>query len=210
MKRYRQKMNQVALQFAQMIQNVSQTRDNKKITKADLENAARVAYLTIFPGVTGVPTTNNHMPLGYFIECFIHYIVGVSNGKACLKWRWQCYYRGNPPNHDVMINRKPEYFVTLVGGWDGTPTAPSEIFKDLNIKEGETKIIVECQLRHYPKLVYFSDGRSCKQVSLRETFGFWALSPRYDLVDDENSGALFIGTVVFTPKPGLFSETPPE
>jgi hypothetical protein len=71
-----------------------------------------------------------------------------------------------------------------------------------------------CQKCHLSDIFYqndtyygFVDGRSCKDVSPREAFGFYIISPKghggtYDKT-------YFNAVVIFTPKPGLFNETPP-
>jgi hypothetical protein len=59
----------------------------------------------------------------------------------------------------------------------------------------------------------FNDGRLCSAVSIGKTLGFWILNPEYS-TNYENghvsNGFTYFNTVViFTPKPGLFDETPP-
>ena len=67
MKRYNERMDFVGHQMAGMIQNISQNRADKRITKADLRNIISAAYTTIYPGDTQFLT-----PAGYPGPGFVH------------------------------------------------------------------------------------------------------------------------------------------
>jgi hypothetical protein len=85
---------------------------------------------------------------------------------------------------------------------DGTNVAASIIHPNLKIKDGEIKVIIECAIFKYTGFDYI-DGRLSKNVSPREAFGFWMLSPKPIYV------CYFNTVVIFTPKPGLFDDNGP-
>ncbi|MDR1334133.1 MAG: hypothetical protein LBJ71_02860 [Holosporaceae bacterium] len=72
------------------------------------------------------------------------------------------------------------------------------------------KIIWECVLcyhRYQSGDWQFSDGRLCRQVPIGEALGFYLLSPKTASARRED---FFNTVIIFTPKSGLFYETPPE
>jgi hypothetical protein len=82
----------------------------------------------------------------------------------------------------------------------------SLIYKNLKIKKDEIKIIIECYsyfCNSANSAYTFGDGRPCKNVSPRDAFNFFILSPK------PTQWAYFNSIIIFTPKPGLFNETPP-
>jgi hypothetical protein len=84
--------------------------------------------------------------------------------------------------------------------------APSAICPELSIKPGETKIIIENCI-YFLRASYFRlvDGRTWANISSREAFGFLLLTPKV-----QGDVFYFDSIVIFTPKPGLFDETPPQ
>ena len=201
LQRYQQQMDFVAQQMVQMLQTVSQQRSNKRITQSDVCNVVRAAYLTIFPGVSMVPTRNTWLPRGCYIECFFYAVRGEPNNKASVKWVRQLYLlRGSY----VSVGYGPSLYIVQ----NKQNVHPSEIYPSLTVKNGEIKIIVECHLRYHLNQ-YFSDGRRCRDVSFRETFGFLVHNPVPDMrIGDRMS--FFVSHMVFTPAAGLFDDTPPQ
>jgi hypothetical protein len=51
--------------MANILQNISQNRENKKITKDDVKYAVAAAYLSIYPGKTMYTISNNRNPFGH-------------------------------------------------------------------------------------------------------------------------------------------------
>jgi hypothetical protein len=204
LKQINSRMRFCAYCMASMLQEVSQNRENKKITLADLKNVAASAFLTIYPGKTAYPTSTERYIYGHFLDCFVHCVKGV-NGKASVLWNKRiCSYIGTGPSNVSVTN------FTTVSHWSSLVkyqqnVAPSSIYKDLTVKNGETKIIVECL--SYIDINYgFTDGRP-PTTSAREKFGFWIFNPEGTSVTGRG---YFNQVVIFTPKPGLFDETPPS
>ena len=201
LQRYQQQMDFVAQQVAQMLQNVSQQRTNKRITRQDMINVVRAAYLTIFPGISMLAPKKDTIPLGFFVHCLIYYIKGEPNGKASTKWVLLFY-----------ITQGPYVNVSIYKDISGQQSvAPSVISPSLTIKNGEVKMLVVSELQ-YAKPFSFADGRKCRDVSFREAFGFLIHDPRpYDTNGHSHTDLcnFFTSHTIFTPAAGLFDETRP-
>ena len=200
--RHKQQMNFVAQQMSQMLQTVSQGRSNKRITWTDIKNAALAAYLTMYPGVSMKPTQPNYLPLGFYVEAYVYYVVGEANGKASAKWWEGLYYTHLSP---LPISGSTDNATRLVRFLRNAD--PAQIHPSLTIKPGEAKIIVECQLRHTSS-AHFSDGRKCSDVSFREMFGFLFYNPP-SLIKSTDYKSCYIGTAIFAHRDGLFSSSMP-
>lgn len=72
-KRYYSQTEFVAQQMANIIQNISQKRENKKITAEDLGYAVALAYQTIYPGTT-MFWKSNGLPLVHVPHPTICYV----------------------------------------------------------------------------------------------------------------------------------------
>ena len=201
LQRYQQQMDFVAQQVAQMLQNVSQQRSNKRITQNDIVNTMRAAYLTVFPGVSMVPTRRDYLPIGFYIEFYLFGVRGEKNNTASVKWVVKLYFTqesgvsGSAIINSCVVNNKQH-------------VQSSEIYPYLTIKDGELKIIVECHLR-YGSTLYFSDGRKCKDVPVRDVFGFLLYTPKPDQWN-ESFSSFFVSHTIFTPAAGLFDDTRPQ
>ena len=196
-------MQLVAQEVVQMLQNISKSRTDKAIKLKDFYNVLQSAYLSVFPGGTVIPTVMQHLPFGFFAEAYFYYVVGEPNGRASVKWRMSAYFNRPYAIGGIEYTDYPATQIRLK-----VNVAPSEIYKGLQIKEGEVKCIVECVLRYHPNMK-FADGRPCRNASFRDLFGFLLYTPKHDTVYQETYN-FFGGVVVFTPNDGLFSEIPPK
>lgn len=68
-----------------MLQNVSQSRNNKSITKADMQNAFTAAFFNIYPDNNFSPIASAHKH-GHWCEVFVYYVKGNDNGTASVVW----------------------------------------------------------------------------------------------------------------------------
>ena len=220
MKRYNERMDFVAHQMAGIIQNISQNRADKKITITDLVDAGKLAYLTVFPGNTVTPQECQIYPFGYHTFYTIFYVKGMDNNVAGVIWAISFAGDGGEEDHtwSSLNGRKNGVWYKLsyanYGEIDRMVTkfsknvAPSQIHPNLVIQKDEVKIIVECSLLYCTERS-FTDGRQCSQVPFQKVFGFYVISPKY-VARNGNFYSFFNSVVIFTPKPGLFSETPPQ
>ena len=205
--RYHRQMQFVAQEVVQMLQNISKSRTDKAIKLRDCVYILHSACLASFPGRSGVPYQSEYLQFGFFPEMLLYYVVGEPNGKASVKWLVDAYIASPISswqwNIGILYRDYPASQIRYK-----VNVAPSEIYKGLQIKEGEAKCIVECVLRYHPNMK-FADGRPCRNASFRDLFGFLLYTPKHDTVYQETYN-FFGGVVVFTPNDGLFSEIPPK
>jgi Flp pilus assembly protein TadG len=192
--------------MANILQNVSQDREDKKITLSYLRNTVAAAYLSIFPGKTIYTTSKSHAPFGYVLSGQIYCVKGLDNGNVSVMWCYRWHAADNSPSPStitIQTYRDPRSLVNT-----GTNVSPPSIYPGLSIQSGQIKILVEVAFHYYPSSVgtkyYFTDGRSCASVPAKTALGFWVLSPT-----SKGSAVFFNTVVIFTPKPGLFDETEP-
>jgi hypothetical protein len=181
--------------MAGMLQSVS---CGQRVTLQNIVNAFAVAILTIYPGKTGYGTALSNFWLGHYSHGWVYCIRGESNGNASIVWLAVPYIHSVIPNIEVWLSNHMGSSIVYAKNVN-----PSKIHKDLKISPGELKILVECS-HYYGKHIYFPDGRM--SISSREAFKFLVLTPK---VKSQNTLGYFNSIVIFTPKPGLFDETPP-
>ncbi len=194
----------MAQQMANVIQNISQKRTDKRITQTDFTYAFAVSHQTMYPGKTMYYSGKGHgifhLPLAN-----IYCVKGIENGKASCLWR-----AGVWTNSDSVIS--PEtllHDVTQAGVNNSiinykTNASASEIYPNLKIDSGEIKVIVELFSEWN---TYFKDNVGNQKSSLKEALGLYAITPKCRI---KNPYAFFNTVVVFIPKMGLFSEDPPQ
>lgn len=213
LKRYYEQTEFMAQQFVNIIQNISQKRDNKAITLKDMKYASALAWLSLYPGMTmhhsttDARTDHTH-ELSHYPWHMIYYVKGLAGGKASVMWlRYtfpqkstkpaQMYCNSNDANNYMkgsVINR-------------GTNVEPSSIYPTLKINEGEAKIIVECHLLANADSMSSNDYNPSDNLAIcaRKAFRLWSVTPK-----TANKARYFNSVVIFTPKPGLFTETMPN
>lgn len=209
-KRYYSQTEFVAQQMANIIQNISQKRENKKITAEDLGYAVALAYQTIYPGTT-MFWQGNGLPLVHVPHPIIYYVKGNDDGTATTVWAKAFW-----TNRETDISPTTIQSATQTTTHDlshinmGTNLTPSQIYPTLKIKEGKVKIIVEAIIFFHSD---FKDINGKSGYTSRKVFGCHLISPKrwHDngLFNDENRGGYFHSVVTFTPKSGLFNETAP-
>jgi len=211
-RRYYSQTEFVAQQFVNIIQNISQKRDSKKITKNDFRYAASLAFLSIYPGktaysITGKDNSHEFSHDGYVV---IYYVKGLSGGKASFVWG-RCFYQAEsltPSGCTINSNGANSAYTVIKGK---TNVEPSAIYPTLKINEGEVKILVEVQLVNDPSRMNpngpMPDTRTDRS---RIAFGCRLIAPKTFFSANTIQGRYFPSVVIFTPKPGLFSETAPS
>ena len=212
LKRLHSQTEFVAQQMANILQNISQKREGKdrKITLPDIRYAASLAYLSIFPGTTRFLTKRQTSELGYHPFGYIHCVKGNSDSTASVLWerKFHMAYDTQFSPSSAWVGTNIDY--TNVNNLSDAP--PSEIYPTLKINPGEIKIIVECSI-HYERVkgYAFADGRKAANVTASEAFGLRLFKLSYPNTRRGNNVKMFFpSTVIFTPKPGLFDETPPK
>ncbi len=209
-KKIKDKTEFIAYEMANLFQNVSQNRINKAITFNDCRYVTAAAYLTFYRG------TAMYFPHkesgGHFPHPIIYYVKGLDNGNASCIWRTQMHPSTNTTPSTMLGG--PDYVDYLISAVRyKTNVPPAQIYPGLKIKPGEIKIIIDSFIFYHTT----HSAYGAKGLSPREVFGFKIITPKFRNRTtggisggcNQNSG-FFNSVVIFTPKAGLFSETPPK
>ncbi|MDR1235733.1 MAG: hypothetical protein LBJ96_01880 [Holosporaceae bacterium] len=183
-KRMQAKMNFCAHCAVNMIQN-----NRTKITKSDLAKIFSAAFLTVFPGKGQFGITDKCSPLAY-----VFYVRGEDNGRAGVIWMWDSGGQGSSPFSNSSVKVSAGSFANSNRPVRYKTGAPKEIYENLSIRPGEVKMIV-----------LISRVSSSAAVA-KKMLEFYVINPSpYGMIY-----LFYFATVlVFTPNPGLFSETAP-
>jgi Flp pilus assembly protein TadG len=208
----KKRMEFVAHEMVNILQNISQGRDNKKITLNDIRYAVSATYLSFYPGLTQYTTSPNTNIFGHARHGHVVCVKGLANGNADILWRVRFHGAENSPS-PLTLTASEGTWGSSIYQPSSANIAPSVIYPSLQIREGEIKILVECGF-HYHAVrdywrYYFTNGRYCADVSDTSAFGFLILQ---NLPGDgtKNDGTYFNSVVIFKPKSGLFSEIIPQ
>lgn len=204
----------VSHEIASMLQNISQNREDKKITENDIKRITCAAYLTIYPGTTMYSTNSGkrYHKYAHYPQPFIFCAKSDSTGKAYTPWMigFSPEYNTNNPikcaryyvNYD--LKRLAVHYRAAASG-----TLPSSIYKDLKMKPNEMKILVDGNIymctdsNEYG--TKYSDGR---KPTLKGVCGLHLLNPPY--MKASTSYHLFHSVAIFSPRKGLFDKTAPK
>ena len=186
---------------ANMFQSVSQGRANPKVTLQDFKYISCAAFLPYFGGGTG--QYESKTTAGVMV---LHYVKGVGLNKAKIVWSISQSYAKAPPLRTADVRTSGLHFpwhslIHYNGISIGTVYDSDKILPDLKIKENEVKMIVNVNLT--PSF-YISGKRRVSST----VWGMLILSPEGQTWGNNIAG-MFHHFAIFTPKPGLFDETPP-
>ena len=213
-KRYYSQTEFVAQQFANIIQNISQKRDNKKITIRDIKYAASLAFLSMYPGKTmyRIGTSGGRHELSHAPRLNIFYIKGLPGGKASCSWGRRFLGEGA----STPITWSPSSNFSGSGDTSSVRTSastPSDIYPTLKIGENEEKIIVEVNIFNASHVMNANNYvETDKQATLaKKAFNCRLVTPKPLKTEAASTqGWYFDSVVIFTPKPGLFDpDNPP-
>jgi hypothetical protein len=174
--------------------------------------------MNFYSGLQSIHLGSDKYPLGHTPLLFLAYVKGLAGNKAKIIWVAYCFSFGaalSPKEwHFSSANSQNAiYFMNLKCSIN-TEYGSSAIHPDLTIKEGEYKIILQAGM-HTRTTYKYADGVVVSQSNARRLFGFYLLpfeplgvpyAARADLAFMFSSSS----TVIFTPDPGLFSDTPPQ
>lgn len=182
--RYKSQMKSATYYATSMIQNVTNGREDKRVTGRDLKRICWTCFYNIFHG----KQIASPYPRGFYPYNYIYYVKGVTDSTAQVMWRTDKLYPHKDPDDGALsivnfqsLQSTVKYHVNAVD--------PKSIHKDLQIKKDEVKIIVESIL--------------VEEASKK--FGFYIFKPK----SRTNNNCYYHTVVIFTPTPGIFSETPP-
>lgn len=192
LKRYYDQTEFVAQQMVNIIQNIAKKKENgEAVTIKNIGHAAKMAYLSIYPGNTMYAKYRNvcHMP-----RVYVHYVEKDGDNNASCRWGLWMHTKTSAIgrwNNGTFTSGDSQSTVTM-----GKNVNPSSIYPTLKIDE-KPKVIVEAQLAWRPDYVN-ADGKTAN--SAREAFGCFAATPKL-----YTSTTYFPSVVTFTPCGG-FSE----
>ena len=202
-RRYYSQTEFVGQQMVNILQNISQKRDNKSITNADLRFAVAASWLAFYPG-NSMYYKNSGTQLIHRPYTIIYYVKGLSGGKASCIWRKNIY---TDSSKATLPSGFPISTGTSAVGYSivkfRSNVTPSEIYPSLKINEDEVKILID-NMQYWTKNFKNNEGNTV--ATAREVFGYHLLNPK-----TTSSTFMYTNTVsIFTPKPGLFDETGPQ
>ena len=201
----------MAHQFVNIIQNISQKRENKAITLNDMKYASALAWLSLYPGTTmhhTDPRTDRSHELSHYPWFFIYYVKSEADGKASVMWlRYTFPEKSTKPQQISCNTNETNNYKSGSVINRGTNVEPSSIYPTLKMDDGYDRIIVECHLLANANSMSSRDynpsdnGRDCARKAFR-----------LRLVNPKNAGnqRYFNSVVIFRPKPGLFTEIRPD
>ncbi len=200
-KRYYSQTEFVGQQMANILQNISQKRSDKKITKNDLKYATVLAYQTLYPGLTMYYKGSGY-PFSHKPHASVYYITeGTNASTASCRW----YERisslsASSPNSMWEQERNSDHCSSLIRYKSNV--SPSQIYSSLKINS-EAKIAIEASM-----MIQNSNGDynvNGKSIPHKEAFGLHFIKPKCGC----SWYFFFPSVVIFTPKPGLFTNANP-
>jgi hypothetical protein len=202
------KMNLCAYEMVSVLQNISKNRESKKITIHDIRYAATAGFLTYFGGGIG-QYSNGKQHLykcgGYVALLGMLCVLGTGENRAKCLWNLDTDWFELPTtsSYPLIHNQRLDY---LTVNYFSDEVDSRSIYKDLTIKAGQIKILIDVFMFVGGGVIYYdAQGRDARKLSLRERFKFLLLEPRL------SSSRGFMNTVlIFTPNPGLFDEVAPS
>ncbi len=217
LKRWRDQTEFVALQMANILQNVAKKEIDEgrtNLSYSAIKHAASLAYLSVFPGTTNFHSDKQKSDLGYNGLGYIFCVQGNADSTASVLWTRRFHFAdGVSSPSTIAIDQS---LLTRTNVKRLTDASPSEIYPTLKINPGDIKIIVECGVHYSRSKGYgFTDGRLSSQVSSSEAFGLYSLKLSADAVraGAKNDSIYFLSAVIFKPNSTAektFFQNPPS
>jgi hypothetical protein len=192
-KRMYSRMGFCAHEMASILQNVSQNRQSKRITRRDFAYAAYASSLSYYGGGTKQYFYGtSSIP---FVHPVLYCVKGLTNGKARIVWGIRQMWFMPPDKYiEPAVDAKNYSVLSLIKVDIQTDFPATSIFPTLKIKDGEIKMILE---------VFFHCHLG--RAGASDYFKFLLLLPRL-----EGDRAFFNTAIIFTPKQELFNEAVPQ
>lgn len=198
----------VAHEMASMLQNVSQGREDKKITVNDVKRVTCAAYLTMYPGTTMYSTCQGkrYHKFAHYPQPYIFHVKSDNSGKASTLW-----YFGASPDINIgdpasSTSMRPKGDIGRLAVKLGQNQPPENIYSGLKMTPNEVKILVDSNIfldcSNMVSGTRFSDGTA---PTLKNSCGLRLINPPH--LQKGNSIHLFHSVAIFTPRRGIFSDT---
>ncbi len=185
-----------------ILQNISQNRENKAITRRDYAHAVYAAFYCYYGGDLkqfsndGFADRRNYY---YFPHPVLFCIQGQANGKAKILWIMHPAWYKYPDNLNLPTIRTSASDKTHINEFSTikvalqTEVPPESIHPNFTIKAGEIKMLLE--------VAFFSE----EMEKASKHFGFWIYRPKL-----LNNRSFFNKIIVFSPNTGRFSASAPK
>ena len=202
-KRYYAQTEFVAQQMANIIQNISQNRSDKRIYLPDLKRAFALAWQTVYPGVTMFKQGSGY-PFAHMPHFFIYYVTKDDNAST-VSCRWMsrvCTYNKTAPPSNVETAKYTSNHSCSIVRYK-TNSAPSNIYSSLKMGS-EPRVIIEASTM----VASNSSGEyntSGNIIPVKQAFGLYFVKPK----GYWGWYRFFPSVIIFTPKPGLFTNDYP-
>ncbi|MBE6447295.1 MAG: hypothetical protein E7015_02290 [Alphaproteobacteria bacterium] len=190
-----------------MLQNISQLRSDKKITRKDYDYISAAAFLSYDGGnldhFGSYSSENIIIPA---VQMSIYYLKGCENNTA--KIMWACIPFGAPvptqSRGEIVTSGTIKQWVNGAQWKIGQEYDVQHLHPQLNIKKDEVKILLDLYLNSS-----WCYGTTNKDKEHPSTWGLFLHNPKATSFGS-NTGGWFHTYIIFAPRPGLFNETPPQ
>jgi hypothetical protein len=201
-----------------IIQNIKQRAPDSeeslsKITIQDLKHITATMWLPHYGAGISQYSTNEDsqeyiMPPGYETTSNLFCMKGTEDGKAEILW---CCVLSNallPTYGKIHFENDRTGYTSLKNCQVGEKYNPEDVYHGFTIYAGETRLILETFVS-VGKTLKYPDMTLCTSVSIGKKLKLLFNNPRAKITNDQTS-LYFINVIVFTPRAGLFDETPPS
>jgi hypothetical protein len=194
-----------------MIQNITQNRSDKKIRRKDLSYIRCSGTLITYPGMSGYSCgtigSNKKFPTGLMHLYYVFYVKGTGHNRCKICWCWDSHFIGTTPDNSLRDSYGAGNERLCVVKYVSGEANSYDIYPSLTIEEGEEKVIVDLC---YCVTNYLCNGEKMEMTSIGRYFGLYIASPKRTWAKGGIMEGYFHKIVIFTPNPGLFSETAPK
>jgi hypothetical protein len=191
-----------------MVQYISQERENKIVTKEDMSYIFAIAPMPFFGASNrqyGSPTKHQ---LGYWSYGKLYYIKGTAHNRGKIMWCLDSNCHGGTPGSVQPVVMPKCSFSSIAGTFD-TEYQSGQITPELTIEKDEVRMLYEISL------VSASGVKDSNEETIwsgsippSSLFNFYVLTPGKTFTSSTYYPCFTVVTI-FTPKKGLFTETPP-
>jgi len=210
--RMKERMKFCAHCAVNMFQNISQNRENKRITWNDYRYISAMSFLPYFGAGTQQYFPLWQSPEGGFPasrpcgQMTLAYIKGTGPNRAKIVWAVISYWAASPvsTSRDIRTFWELPTYVNVAQTIVGREYAADQICKGLQINEGEVKIMIDAYIN-----ASWCEGQLGKERVSPQLWGLLIYTPKAESYGS-GTGGWFHTYIIFTPNPGLFSETPPQ
>jgi hypothetical protein len=170
----------------------------------------------LYPEFQGITLGSTHIyPQGHTSLLVLALVKGLPDNKAKIVWYTYSMSFNNPNVNGMYFAVNSETFFNIAFGTNcaiDLACGPEQIDPDLKIQNGEYKIILKASVISETRFRNKKNNNILmSNDNARGLFGFYLLPFRPFVYPYGSTicAIMFPRTIIFTPKPDLFNETPP-